>query len=73
MRIARGELYGDRSAERNPADDRPLETLPTDEIMQVVDQVAQSEAPAEGEAIVLAPELIADDPVVSGQFAGQGA
>src|SRR5262249_10270081 len=45
--------------------------MPSDELIQIIHQIRQAEAPAHGEAIVFSSELISDDPILLGETSGQ--
>src|SRR5262249_10224699 len=67
VRVAGGEFQGQDAAERHAKDARALQAMPVEELLQVADQVAKAEGTPQGKAILLAPELVADDAKVAGQ------
>ena len=71
VRVAQGQLQGQHAAERHAENSRAFQPEPGHELVEVLDEIAQPKAPAEGETIVLAPELVGDHPEAAGQPPGQ--
>src|SRR5262245_48771471 len=67
------EFEGHDAAKRDAKQDRALQTVPIDKLRQVVDQLLETEGPAKSKAVVLTPQLIANDPEVLGEKLGERA
>jgi hypothetical protein len=66
-----GELQGQHPAKRNAHHRRLLKVMPIKEFGQIVNEVFQAKAPAQGKTIIFAAKLIADDSKMIGQEPGQ--
>ena len=66
---AGGKLQGNDATERNAANYRALQAAPMQKLVQIGNEILQFEAATQRKAVVLAAELIANDPVVLRQNA----
>src|SRR5205807_2712444 len=71
MRITGRELKGQDCAKRHAHQSGRLQTIPIEELVEILNQVRHAEAAAQGKAVVLAPELVANDLEVLSQYPGE--
>ena len=69
--VASGIFERQHAAEGDAADDRPFQAIRVDELAEVLDQVAQTEAAAKRELVGFASQLIRDDVEFLGQLTCQ--
>jgi hypothetical protein len=71
-RTAGGEFEGEQAAEGDAEDGGIFEAAPVKEFAEVVREVAETEASAQGETVVFSAELVADDTEVAGKQTSEG-
>lgn len=72
MREASGKFQRNHATEGYAQDSGRFQTMPVEELNQVLRQVSHAEPATEGKAILLATELVADDPEMAGEKPGHG-